>query len=52
MRKIKFIVEIERAIKEIKESGLYGNQIHQETLLTAIEALEKTIKWWLDSRKR
>lgn len=29
----------EEAIYEIKESGLYGNQVHQETLELALSAL-------------
>lgn len=32
---------IKRAIAEIKESGLFGNQVHMETLELALEALEK-----------
>lgn len=36
-------MKIEEAIAEIKESGLYGNQVHMETLQLAIEALEKQI---------
>ena len=33
----------EEAIAEIRESGLYGNQVHMETLELALEALEKQI---------
>lgn len=31
----------EEAIYEIKESGLYGNQVHQETLELALSALRE-----------
>ena len=30
---------IEEAIEEIAESGVYGNQVHQETMETALAAL-------------
>ena len=33
----------EEAIAEIRESGLYGNQVHMETLELALEALENQI---------
>lgn len=33
--------EIERAISEIKHSGLYGNQVHQETMELALQALQE-----------
>ena len=38
---------IERAIKEISESGMYGNQVHQETMETCLAALraEKEREW-------
>ena len=33
----------EEAIAEIRESGLYGNQVHMETLELALESLEKQV---------
>ena len=39
------INELDAAIKEIKESGLGGNQVHEETMRTALEALQ-------DARRR
>lgn len=36
-------ISIKEAITEIKESGLYGNQVHQETLELELVALEKQI---------
>ena len=33
----------EEAIAEIRENGLYGNQVHMETLELALEALEKQV---------
>jgi uncharacterized paraquat-inducible protein A len=33
----------EKAIAEIENSGLYGNQVHQETLKFALTALEKQV---------
>lgn len=32
-------MKIEEAIEEISKSGLYGNQVHQETLEMALQAL-------------
>jgi len=34
-------IKTEEAIAEIRESGLFGNQVHMETLELALEALEK-----------
>lgn len=34
-------MEIKQAITEIREIGLYGNQVHQETLETSLKALKK-----------
>jgi hypothetical protein len=33
--------KIKKAITEIEQSGLYGNQVHQETLETALAALRE-----------
>ena len=34
-------MDIEKAISEIENEGLYGNQVHQETLELALAALEE-----------
>lgn len=36
--------ELTRAIKEIEQSGLGGNQIHTETLQTALEVLKDRLR--------
>ena len=35
--------ELTRAIGEIEQSGLYGNQVHQKTLETALTALRSEL---------
>lgn len=44
-------MKIEEAIVEIRESGLYGNQVYMETLQLALEALEKQVvrRPWMTS---